>query len=990
LITDGLNIQQKEAVEHYGSPLLVLAGAGSGKTKVITHKIAWLIQKKGIKPNRILAITFTKKAAREMQERVEKLLSVKPKWISTFHSFCARMLREDISTLGRAYNGNFAIYDEHDSRKLLKDILSRAGLDPKLIDAARDAISKAKQSFRNNIVDHIGSLPYPQSAYAPIAAQYLEDMEKSNALDYDDLIYLAVELLAGNTEIRQRWQDRFDYILVDEYQDTNKIQYMLINLLVGKRGNICVVGDPQQCVPANTLITTTDGQRSVEEIREGDVVVSGAGHGKTAAFTVDKIFKKFYKGPLFKIKLTSGKAFEVTPEHFCFARLEPMRDMHYVYLMYRKDKGYRIGVTTGVRKTTEGILANGVQVRTNQEVSDSTWIIKTCGSSSKARYYEQLYSLRYGIPTAVFHTSGRNMDQTFIDRLYNEIDTETHAMKLMEDLHINPDYPHHRPYAVVRNNIARRYVWLTIFGDSRLYQNRTWHDHRIQLVTSCESLKSKAKEKFKIRDGNKGTWRIETSRKSYDDARTLALDIQALDDLDLIERARLSQGKPYFLMPASHLHPGMNIPSLHDETVVEDMIESVDITDYDGYVYDLSVPEARNFAANEVLVHNCIYTWRGAHPFNILNFSKDFAAAETKLEINYRSTQKILDVANRVISKADSVWDGKVLKLTCDRDDEGETLYTKSNDNFAECSNVASTIKTLVDMGYCYSDMAVLMRMSFVSRGFEYAFMDAGIPYEIIGGAAFYERVEVKDLLAYLRLMINKRDRAAFERSVNAPSRAMGAKSVALIKENFADDWVQALRDTKLPPKQRAGADKFIKLIEDYAPMVDEKPYTVLMELLKEIQYEKYIADHYHEDFEERQGNISELANALKSVEVEGRGFAQFLEDSVLAHEQDRIGPSDTVKVMTVHAAKGLEFPVVFVVALEEGIFPSARSLENPQQLEEERRLFYVAVTRAKERLYLSSALYRKRFGDEMYSQRSRYIAEIEDDIKVKSNLLRF
>jgi DNA helicase II / ATP-dependent DNA helicase PcrA len=632
LITDGLNIQQKEAVEHYGSPLLVLAGAGSGKTKVITHKIAWLIQKKGIKPNRILAITFTKKAAREMQERVEKLLSVKPKWISTFHSFCARMLREDIGALGRSYNGNFAIYDEHDSRKLLKDILSRAGLDPKLIDAARDAISKAKQSFRNNIVDHIGSLPYPQSAYAPIAAQYLEDMEKSNALDYDDLIYLAVELLAGNTEIRQRWQDRFDYILVDEYQDTNKIQYTLINLLVGKSGNICVVGDPQQC----------------------------------------------------------------------------------------------------------------------------------------------------------------------------------------------------------------------------------------------------------------------------------------------------------------------------------------------------------------------IYTWRGAHPLNILNFSKDFAAEETKLEINYRSTQKILDVANRVISKADSVWDGKVLKLTCDRDDEGETLYTKSNDNFAECSNVASKVKTLVDMGYCYSDMAVLMRMSFVSRGFEYAFMDAGIPYEIIGGAAFYERVEVKDLLAYLRLMINKRDRAAFERSVNAPSRAMGAKSIAMIKENFADDWVQALRDTKLPPKQRAGADKFIKLIEDYAPMVDEKPYTVLMELLKEIQYEKYIADHYHEDFEERQGNISELANALKSVEVESRGFAQFLEDSVLAHEQDRIGPSDTVKVMTVHAAKGLEFPVVFVVALEEGIFPSARSLENPQQLEEERRLFYVAVTRAKERLYLSSALYRKRFGDEMYSQRSRYIAEIEDYIKVKSNLLRF
>jgi DNA helicase II / ATP-dependent DNA helicase PcrA len=632
LITDGLNKQQKEAVEHYGSPLLVLAGAGSGKTKVITHKIAWLIEQKGIRPNRILAITFTKKAAREMQERVEKLLSVKPKWISTFHSFCARMLREDIQALGRAYNGNFAIYDEHDSKKLLKDVLSRAGLDVKLIDAAKDVISKAKQSFRTNIVDYIAGLSYPQSAYAPVAAQYLDDMEKSNALDYDDLIYLAVDLLSGRDDIRGRWQDRFDYILVDEYQDTNKIQYALINLLVGKSGNICVVGDPQQC----------------------------------------------------------------------------------------------------------------------------------------------------------------------------------------------------------------------------------------------------------------------------------------------------------------------------------------------------------------------IYTWRGAHPFNILNFAKDFGAAETKLEINYRSTQKILDLANRVISKADSVWEGKILQLTCDRDDEGETLYTKNNDNYAECGNVASTIKRLVEMGYRYSDMAVLMRMSFVSRGFEYAFMNSGIPYEIIGGAAFYERVEVKDLLAYLRLMINNKDRAAFERSVNAPPRGIGAKSLALIRDNFADDWIQAVRDTKLPPKQRAGADKLINLIEQYAPMVDEKPYTVLMDLLKDIQYEQYISEHYREDFEERQGNISELATALKAVELEGKGFAQFLEDSVLAHEQDRIGPSDTVKVMTVHAAKGLEFPVVFVVALEEAIFPSARSIENPQQLEEERRLFYVAVTRAKERLYLSSALYRKRYGNEIYSQRSRYIGEIENEIKTTSNMLHF
>jgi DNA helicase-2/ATP-dependent DNA helicase PcrA len=628
VIVSGLNEQQRAAVEHFGSPLLVLAGAGSGKTKVITHKIAWLIREKGIRPSRILAITFTKKAAKEMQERVEKLLGKRPRWISTFHAFCVRVLRESIEALGRGYNRTFAIYDEHDSLKLLKEILKEAGMDLKHADAARSIISKAKQEYRGDIVDYIASLPYPTSAYAPVAARYLAGMEQSNALDYDDLIYLTVDLLSRHPDVRELWTGRFDYILVDEYQDTNKIQYLLINLLVGDRSDICVVGDPQQC----------------------------------------------------------------------------------------------------------------------------------------------------------------------------------------------------------------------------------------------------------------------------------------------------------------------------------------------------------------------IYTWRGAHPLNILNFTKDFKAGEKKLEINYRSTPQILSVANRIISRADRIWDGRILQLSTDRTDEGEVLYVRSMDNVAECSWVADRVKRLVTMGYCYGEMAVLMRMSFVSRGFEHAFMNAGIPYEIIGGAAFYERAEVKDLLAYLRLMVNPRDRAAFERALGTPSRSIGPKTLAAIRENFRDDWPQAVRDTRLPPKARAQADRFVQIIEAYAPQIDDKPYTVLMELLNDIRYQEYLSQHYREDFEERQGNVSELATVLKSIENEGKTFSQFMEDTLLASEQDRIGPSDAVKVMTIHAAKGLEFRVVFVVAMEEEIFPSARSLENPPALEEERRLFYVAVTRAKERLYLSSASYRKRFGDAIFTAKSRYIEEIEDEVETISN----
>ncbi|MEW5744772.1 MAG: UvrD-helicase domain-containing protein [Nitrospirota bacterium] len=626
MILDDLNPQQREAVEHFGAPLLVLAGAGSGKTKVITHKIAWLIQEKGIRPNRILAITFTKKAAREMQERVEQLLAIRPKWISTFHAFCVRVLRESVEALDRGFDRKFLIYDEDDSIKVLKDILRGLNRDIREADKAKAVISKAKQEYRESIVDYVSRLAFPASTYAAVAGQYQAELERSNAMDYDDLIYYVVDLFVKKPGLRKLWQERFDYILVDEYQDTNKIQYMLVNLLVGDRGNICVVGDPQQC----------------------------------------------------------------------------------------------------------------------------------------------------------------------------------------------------------------------------------------------------------------------------------------------------------------------------------------------------------------------IYTWRGAHPLNILNFAEDHAARETKLEVNYRSTRKILDIANKIIARADRVWEGKILELSTVREDGGEVRYTRGYDDEAECSFIAEKIGDLADQGCRYADMAVLMRMSFVSRGIEHTFVRYGIPYEIIGGPAFYDRAEIKDILSYLRVIANRRDKAGFDRIVNVPPRSIGAQTLAKIKERFVTDWVQALRDTKLGARQRAHADRLADIIESYGDSVEEKPYTVMMELLRDLHYDDYLVDHYKDDYEDRRGNISELANVLKTVESEGTPFSEFLEENLLSQDQDRIGGGDTVKVMTIHAAKGLEFPAVFVMALEEEIFPSARALESLSQMEEERRLFYVAVTRAKERLYLSSASRRMRFGDVMFSLESRYIDEIRDELTAR------
>ena len=555
-----------------------------------------------------------------MAGRVERMLAITPRSVSTFHSFCVRVLREDIASLGRNFDKKFIIYDQTDTKKTLKDMLKRFNLDPKEADDVQKTISKAKQTYRDNIVEYIASLPFPQNEYAEVAGAYQRDLEQSNALDYDDLIHYATHLFVHRPEILGKWQARYDFFMVDEFQDTNEIQYSLIKLLSGRnRNNIFVVGDPFQT----------------------------------------------------------------------------------------------------------------------------------------------------------------------------------------------------------------------------------------------------------------------------------------------------------------------------------------------------------------------IYTWRGAVPENILKFAREFRATEMRLEKNYRSTRKILDVANIVIGKVDRMWADKVLTLHTDKEEEGEVEYRDTADHDAENRRIAEKILDLAST-HSYSDMAVLIRMSFLSRGLESSFMQYGIPYEIVRGLAFYERAEVKDLLCYLRLMSNTKDRAAFDRVVNTPSRGIGKKAIGVVTEHFKADWIQALGDARLSPRQRAGADALITMVMEYGASVEEKPYTVLMSVIQELNYLEYLKGAYKEDHEDRRENVSELCNVLLSIETEGKPFSEFMEDSLLASDQDRISQEESVKIMTIHAAKGLEWPVVFLPALEEGIFPSERSLMSGAALEEERRLFYVACTRAKEGLYLSSADYRMKFGRTSQMLPSRYIGEIK------------
>ena len=998
-ILEGLNPEQRRAVEITEGPLLILAGAGSGKTRVLVHRIAYLIGACGIPAEQILAVTFTNKAAGEMRERVEKLLgpAAAGLWVTTFHSACVRILRRDAGHLG--FSRGFVIYDEDDSLSLVKQALRRHDLDPKVHDPRRLRWRidqwKNKGWLPARAAEAAHDLDSEQAA--ELYTSYQRLLAEANALDFGDLILQTAQLFERFPEVLAHYRRRWNYVLVDEYQDTNRVQYQLVTQLAAEHKNLCVVGDGDQCVPPHTDIATPSGPKSIESLREGDAILAGSGWGKGAVARVSKIATRHHEGTLCRIRLRSGRVLEATPNHVCFGRLDAVRGMNYVYLMWKRDKGFRIGTTSGVRSRRDGDLANGIQIRTNQEVADAIWILHACSDGAEARYHEQLLSVRYGIPTMVFHVRGRRMaiDQDWIDRLFGAIDTQAAAERLMRDLDIDPRFPHHRPYALMRGAISRRVVWFTMFGDPRPHTLRPWHEHRVQIVSSDASLREEAQTRFRVRPGQRSTWRIETSRKDYDQGLELARSICELGDVDLVKRARLTPGKAFFLTPASHLRAGMIVPVLEGNAVIEDVVESVSTESYDGIVYDLSIDDLRNFSAGGVLVHNSIYGWRGADVRNILDFERDYPDTQVvKLESNYRSTRAILEGASQVVAHNET---SKGLKLRAERGD-GELLrFFEAGDERAEAAFVVRQILNGAREGRSPRDFAIFYRTNAQSRPFEEELLRYNVPYSIIGGVRFYERAEVKDALAYLRIALNPADATALRRIVNAPPRGIGKTTV-----ERADAIAQRDGVTLLEGLQRLAAEggagraagpirEFAMLHEELARHIRTRPLAEsIANLLQRSGYLRHLEAEGSPEAQTRLENLRELLSAAEDFSVESASPGEddrsavelFLDQVALVADVDGWDRrAERVSLMTVHSAKGLEFPFVFLVGLEEGIFPHAVSSRDANGIEEERRLFYVGMTRAMERLTLTCARERRRFGSRTFGVPSRFLREIPESL---------
>jgi len=629
-----LNPAQREAAAHVSGPLLILAGAGSGKTRVIAFRIAYLVGVKGIDPQRILAVTFTNKAAGEMKTRVEKLLGKSGFniWVSTFHSLCARVLRIEAGALG--YARTFSIYDQSDQLSLIKKCMEELNISTKQFskEAILNHISKAK----DKLMDWQEYSSHTEDVFEENAARVYELYEKklkgANAFDFDDLIMKTVEVFRNYPAILKKYQDRFEYILVDEYQDTNHAQYVLVNLLASENKNLCVVGDEDQS----------------------------------------------------------------------------------------------------------------------------------------------------------------------------------------------------------------------------------------------------------------------------------------------------------------------------------------------------------------------IYGWRGADIRNILDFERDYTDAKVvKLEQNYRSTQVILDAATAVV-KNNTERKGKTL-YTKLRTGERVGLFYVENDRLESKALVGRMQHFMQTADYARSDFVVLYRTNAQSRLFEQELRDNGIPYVIVGGVRFYERKEIKDILAYLKVIANPKDEVSIKRIINTPGRGIGEKTISKIESfcntqnvSFLDGVNQIEGIEGISPRTKGTIGDFAKMMRELVKIKEEKPVDELTEMiaeksgyLDELKREKTV------EAENRIENVGELINATSEFKErsENPTLEGFLEEVSLITDIDRWdNTKDAVTLMTLHAAKGLEFPVVFIAGLEEGLFPLSRSLESTSELEEERRLFYVGITRAKERLFLSYALHRRRFGD-MTNLRSRFLDEIPEEL---------
>jgi len=486
-----------------------------------------------------------------------------------------------------------------------------------------------------------------------------------------------------------------------------------------------------------------------------------------------------------------------------------------------------------------------------------------------------------------------------------------------------------------------------------------------------------------IKTASRKTLKTTPNHVLFVDNQAAGFDVTQFQDLT---------NKRYYFAHAEKIKIGMSLPALEDNKIVDDEVISVAKEAYQGPVYDLDVAKTHNYIANGIVVHNSIYSWRGADFRNILNFEKDYKDTTViKLEQNYRSTKRILDAAHAVITKNQQRSDKKL--WTALGDGLPVQIVPVSNDR-AEGEAIVRRVREGLDSGRRkMHDYAVLYRTNAQSRSLEETLMRYGLPYRVVGGVRFYDRKEIKDIVAYLRLVFQPEDRVSFERIVNVPARGIGPKSLQNFHEwraeqglNLLQALTQAETCPSLTPKAKAALSELGDTLATLRDNMEDVAVSGLIDsLVRRIKYYDYLEDDTPQG-EARIENVKELLSVAQ--EYQDVGLAGFLEEVSLVSDLDTADFSgDAITLMTLHAAKGLEFPVVFMIGLEETIFPHSRALYDESEMEEERRLCYVGMTRARQELYLLHAGSRLLYGGLQSNPPSRFLSEIDGNVQTSADM---
>ncbi|MFH1540717.1 MAG: UvrD-helicase domain-containing protein [Elusimicrobiota bacterium] len=1044
-----LNPEQKKAVAHEKGPLLIIAGAGTGKTTVIANRIAYLISKKKAKPEEILALTFTEKAAAEMQERVDVLVpyGFADVWISTFHSFGNRILDDESIFLGltsdfkvMAQPQQIVFFKEH-LFEFQMEKLRPLGNPQKHIEALLFLFSRLKDEDIScqEYADHVQSLNIAikkepknselldnfiiQKEISQIYKKYEDLKMQYGLIDFSDQVWLALKLFRSYPSILKKYREKFKYILVDEFQDTNYSQFQLLKILLNRGKNITVVGDDDQCLPSDALIKTPNGDKKIRDIKPDTTVITAVGKGYTSTSKVLRVFKNRKKTRFLTITTEKNSRITVTDNHkmFCHSPSYVKNGkIYYVYLMCmcHKNLEWRIGVINDLSTCSR-----------TEKFSNFIVGIKSFNSETEAKLYETLLSLKYQIPTVCFSVRQKTaIREKWLIALCQQIDTNKNAMRMAQDLRINLNYFHHYLDATTNEDSSR--IKISIQMCSRKYKAKekgfiadkyTQILHQVSMQTSNPDVIVKLRKSkinlFPVKKGVRICFASCDVKKVSEFADRLKKITNGIIETKFAVGTCYIQRKSALIMPAGNVMLGHFLPVIRNGRIFYEKVVAVEERWKDMVVYDLEIDKTHNFIANNVVVHNSIYKFRGAAISNILNFKKAYPKTkQVVLTKNYRSHQQILDSAYTLIKYNNpdrlEVKNGINKKLVAvdklpvadclTHDKSDRQLPVVQHHHFDTVSNeadfVAEKIIDLLKNGRKYSNIAILVRSNNDAMPFIKSFNIKNIPWHFSGRSGLYEREEIKILISFLKIVSNLSDNISLFHLSSSEIYKMPMVDLTILLSESSNKKIPLYNvfnkfDTKdiyptIVGQITEDGKKIIKRITD-----DIKKYVelsrelstgqILYKFISETGWLKELANLSIKQDSKNVEAVSNIALFFEIVknysEIGKTDKLQFFTSHLSAIIEAGSNPAtaevdsdtDAINILTIHKAKGLEFPVVFMVSLIQNKFPTRRRkecIEIPDSLvkdilpfgnfhiQEERRLFYVGMTRAKDKLYLTSA----------------------------------